>query len=173
MKLEDANFLEKDEKDAIRLLAQNVTSQDIKQWRKFLDTYEVIQIKSVLYTILIAISFVVAYFYRFDPAYEYNGYNGEWHMFIVVPKWILSFFFEDITCRPPLYTTAYVVGQWISLVMLVFIMYAFYFYYVFMALYKLPEVKKIRICLNLLETYELLPPEEEDAVENDQPEQTD
>jgi hypothetical protein len=167
MKLEDATFLTEEQKENIRAFAQNFTSENVKAMRKMLESYEEMQIKSVVYTIFIAISFVVAYFYRFDPTFEYNAWNGEWHMFIMVPKWVLSFFVEGITCRPPLYDNGYVVGWWIGLVTMA-ILYGCYFFYLFLLLYLFPKVKKARVCMNVIDTYELFPPDAPD-----QPEQSD
>lgn len=60
------------------------------------------------------IAFIIAWFYNFQPGYEYSWWWMFLHGPLIVPNWILSFFIDGKACRPELYTTAYGVLWWIS-----------------------------------------------------------
>ena len=64
--------------------------------------------------IIWGIAFIVAWFYDFQPDYEYSWYWMFFHGGLIIPNWIYSWFIDTKLCKPELYTTAYNVFWWLS-----------------------------------------------------------
>lgn len=54
-----------------------------------------------------------------NPDKTYSWYSGIWHGLFVVPKWIVSWFTDDIYCKAPNPTTAYSVWWWITFIFMI------------------------------------------------------
>jgi hypothetical protein len=50
------------------------------------------------------------------PTKSYVWYSGIWHGLFAIPKWIVSWFSDDIYCKAPRGTTGYYVSWWITLI---------------------------------------------------------
>ena len=61
-------------------------------------------------------AFIVAWFYNFQPDYEYSWYWVFLHGWLIIPNWIYSWFIDAKLCKPELYTTAYNIFWWMSLI---------------------------------------------------------
>ena len=61
-------------------------------------------------------AFIVAWFYNFQPDYEYSWYWMFFHGWLIIPSWIYSWFIDTKLCKPELYTTAYNVFWWLSVI---------------------------------------------------------
>lgn len=61
-------------------------------------------------------AFIVAWFYNFQPDYEYSWYWMFLHGWIIIPSWIYSWFIDTKLCKPELYTTGYNVFWWFSVI---------------------------------------------------------
>ena len=64
----------------------------------------------------IIVAFIVAWFYNFKPDYEYSWYWIFFHGWLIIPDWIYSWFVDSKACKPELYTSAYNVFWWISVI---------------------------------------------------------
>ena len=61
-------------------------------------------------------AFIVAWFYNFQPDYEYSWYWMFFHGWLIIPSWIYSWFIDTKLCRPELYTTGYNVLWWLTVI---------------------------------------------------------
>lgn len=61
-------------------------------------------------------AFIVAWFYNFQPDYEYSWYWMFFHGWLIIPNWIYSWFIDAKLCRPEMYTTAYNIFWWLSVI---------------------------------------------------------
>ena len=61
-------------------------------------------------------AFIVAWFYNFQPDYEYSWYWMFFHGWLIIPNWIYSWFIDTKLCRPELYTTGYNVLWWLTVI---------------------------------------------------------
>ena len=51
-----------------------------------------------------------------NPDTTYSWFSGIWHGLFVIPKWIVSWFSDDIYCKAPNSTMAYSVWWWITFI---------------------------------------------------------
>ena len=70
----------------------------------------------IFYLLFFIATFIVAWFYNFQPDYEYSWYWMFFHGGLIIPNWIYSWFTESKMCKPELYTTGYNVFWWISVI---------------------------------------------------------
>ena len=88
--------------------------------------------------ICVVAAFIVAYFYMYNPEYEYTWWWAAiFHSWLIIPKWIYGFFIAGMTCKPELYTTAYNVWWWMGLISCIFV-----YLGVLINIFTLPKARK-------------------------------
>ena len=51
-----------------------------------------------------------------NPEKTYSWYSGIWHGIFIIPHWVVSWFTDDIYCKAPKASIAYIIWWWILLV---------------------------------------------------------